>query len=67
MYIVCTTNTISSPKNEKSFFYSPSHCSQPEWLTFFCVTQKKMFLGIMVTKLIDLTSVEWTFHVSQTS
>ncbi len=57
MYIVCTTNTISSPKNENSFIYSPPCCSKPEWLTFFCVTQKKIFWGI-ITKLIDLISVE---------
>ncbi len=39
----------SAPKNLNSvIIYSPSSCSKPEWVSFFCWTQKKIFWSILV-------------------
>jgi len=42
---------IVHPKMKMSvIIYSPSSCSKPEWISFFCWTQEKKFWRIRVTK-----------------
>jgi len=41
----------SSPKNETCVIvYSPSSCSKPLWVSYFCWTKKKIFWRILVIK-----------------
>ncbi len=47
----------SLPKNENSLIiYSPSSCSRPVWVSFFCYTQKKILWRIWVTKQLLVTT-----------
>ncbi len=51
----------SSHQNENSVIYSPSSCSDPLWISYFCWTQKKIFWRILTKPLpvaIDFHSME---------
>ncbi len=51
----------SSHQNENSVIYSPSSCSDPLWISYFCWTQKKIFWRILTKPLpvaIDFHTME---------
>ncbi len=50
IYVILCHRDIS-PKNENSvIIYSPSSCSIPVWVSFFCWTQNKIFWKMWATK-----------------
>ncbi len=60
----------SSHKNENPvIIYSPSSCSKPVWVSFFCWAQNKLVWRMLVTRqltvAIDFSSMEKKYYWSQ--
>ncbi len=45
--------------------YSPSSCFTPEFLYFFCWTQKKIFWRMLVIKQLAAIDIKWKYNCGQ--